>query len=363
MRFALFYHSVVSDWNHGNAHFLRGLMRALNRRGHDTVCYEPRDAWSLQHLLEESPSAIADFDRRFPDLAYERYDSGPGFESWLRARLAKTDVAIVHEWNDPAVVRLVARVCGELGVRSLFHDTHYRVVLDAAHRRQLDLPAFDAILAYSPSVADRHREFGHPRVHVLHEAADTTVFGPRDVPKRDDVVFVGNLGEEDRRDGVSSWLFGPRRQLPELRYAIYGVRYPEALLASMRNGLNIDYRGRLPNADVPEAYSAAKVVLHIPRGPYVEQLPGTPTIRVFEALVSGACLVSSPWQDTDHLFNAGRDYVLASSPDEMRDKIAWLVKDAGARAEFGKRGREAILARHTCDHRAAELLEILQCAS
>ena len=131
----------------------------------------------------------------------------------------------------------------------------------------------------------------------------------------------------------------------------------------MRNGLHIDYRGRLPNADVPEAYSAAKVVLHIPRGPYVEQLPGTPTIRVFEALVAGACLLSAPWHDTDHLFEAGRDYVLAGSPAEMREAIAWLVKDDQARAEFGQRGRKTILARHTCDHRAAELLEILQCAS
>ena len=27
MKFVLFYHSLVSDWNHGNAHFLRGIVR------------------------------------------------------------------------------------------------------------------------------------------------------------------------------------------------------------------------------------------------------------------------------------------------------------------------------------------------
>jgi hypothetical protein len=37
MRFVFFVHSAVSDWNHGNAHFLRGLMSALARRGHDVV--------------------------------------------------------------------------------------------------------------------------------------------------------------------------------------------------------------------------------------------------------------------------------------------------------------------------------------
>ncbi len=360
MRFALFYHSVISDWNHGNAHFLRGLMRALQRRGHDVICYEPRDSWSLQHLLLESSDAIADFERRFPDLRYERYDQGPNLESWLRERLAGVDAAIVHEWNDPDVVRLISRLCSELGVRSLFHDTHYRVVTDDAFRGQLDLPRFDTILAYSPSVAERHRAFGHSSVYVLHEAADTTVFAPKDVPKQRDVVFVGNCGEEDRREGLETLLFQPRRDLPNLKFAMFGVRYPDSIVRSMRNGLNIDYGGRLANVDVPHVYSASKVVLHIPRRPYVELLPGTPTIRVFEALASGACLLSAPWPDTDGLFQAGRDYVVAGTRCGMRQAIEWLCRDDASREGFGRRGRETILARHTCDHRAAELLEILQ---
>jgi spore maturation protein CgeB len=35
-------HSLVSDWNHGNAHFQRGVMRELIARGHDAVAAEPR---------------------------------------------------------------------------------------------------------------------------------------------------------------------------------------------------------------------------------------------------------------------------------------------------------------------------------
>jgi spore maturation protein CgeB len=29
MRVVIFCHSLVSDWNHGNAHFLRGVAREL----------------------------------------------------------------------------------------------------------------------------------------------------------------------------------------------------------------------------------------------------------------------------------------------------------------------------------------------
>ena len=35
MRFVIFCHSVLSDWNHGNAHFLRGVATELAARGHD----------------------------------------------------------------------------------------------------------------------------------------------------------------------------------------------------------------------------------------------------------------------------------------------------------------------------------------
>lgn len=359
-RFALFYHSVISDWNHGNAHFLRGLMRSLQKLGHQVTCYEPRNAWAVENLLRAAPDAIQQFEARFPDLRYERYDLRRDMEPWLRERLAGADVAIVHEWNEPWLVNLIARLCHKLGVRPVFHDTHYRVVLDEAYRTEAGLEQYETILAFSPSVAERFRDLGFDNVYVVHEAADTTVFFPRDLPKRDDVVFVGNYGDGDRNEELEQFVFKVRQRLPGLRYAVYGVRYPNAVLARFRNGLDVDYRGWAPNAAVPEIYSQARVVLHVPRRQYVQMLPGTPTIRVFEALASGACLVSLPWPDTDNLFTAGQDYAVASTPAEMHDLLAHLTRDDAARQRYGSQGRETILARHTCDHRAQQILEILQ---
>src|ERR1051326_8055009 len=155
-------------------------------------------------------------------------------------------------------------------------------------------------------------------------------------------------------------VFGPRSSLSHLRYAVFGVRYPEQVIARFNNGLNITYGGWLPNVMVPSIYSSARVVLHVPRRQYVDLLPGTPTIRVFEALASGACLISLPWQDTDGLFTAGRDNAVAHSPAEMRDLIAWLCHDDMARTAFGEHGRRTILERHTCGPRASQLLEVVQ---
>jgi len=43
----------------------------------------------------------------------------------------------------------------------------------------------------------------------------------------------------------------------------------------------------------------------------------------------------------------------------MRDLIAWLCRDDAARSAFGRHGRRTILDRHTCGHRADELLKLL----
>jgi spore maturation protein CgeB len=80
---------------------------------------------------------------------------------------------------------------------------------------------------------------------------------------------------------------------------------------------------------------------------------------VFEALASGACMISLPWEDTDGLFEFGRDFGVAHSPAEMRDMIAWLCSDDDAREQYGRHGRQTILDRHTCGHRADELLQIV----
>lgn len=356
MRVALFYQSVVSDWNHGNAHFLRGLMRALAERGHEAVCWERAANWSLENLLRVRPDAVAEFERRFPDLSYRPYASP---EAALRQAAAESDVLLVHEWNDAELIAAAPAIARERGIPVYFHDTHYRFALDAERRERCGLAAYDGVIAYSRSLADRYAELGITRVHVLHEAADTTVFGPREVAQRDDIVFIGNYGDGDRDEEIETYVFETRAQLRHLRYAVYGVRYPDAVLARMRDGLAIDFRGYVPNADVPEAYSSAKVALHIPRRQYVELLPGTPTIRMFEALASGACLVSLPWPDTDGLFRAGTDYAVARSPAEMRELLEWLCVDPKARERFGAAGRARVLERHTCAHRADELLRIL----
>ncbi|QYU66210.1 hypothetical protein J4558_14530 [Leptolyngbya sp. 15MV] len=53
MKFVWFTQSLVSCWNNGNAHFLRGVLRALAARGHDALAAEPEESWSFANLQRD----------------------------------------------------------------------------------------------------------------------------------------------------------------------------------------------------------------------------------------------------------------------------------------------------------------------
>ncbi|HUS14714.1 MAG TPA: glycosyltransferase [Chloroflexia bacterium] len=365
LRVAIFGQSLISDWNHGNAHFLRGVVRALQELGHRVTFYEQEDNWSLQHLLaEQGPAPVAAFHAAFPTMTPVQYPrrKGAALTAWLESVLAGADVVLVHEWNEPDLIREVGRL-GQRPSRlmTLFHDTHYRAYSEPDTMRALGVEQYGAVLSFSPSITEIYqRDFGLPHVYTVHEAADAALFRPLDRPKQQDVVFIGNWGDQDRNAQMRDYFLEPSAALPNLRFSLYGVRYDEAIRAQMRDPYHVDYRGWAANYHTPEIYAASKMSLHIPRQQYTTALYGTPTIRVFEVLACGLPLVSLPWSDTDHLFTVGEDYVVVDSPRAMTEAIAWLAGDAAARARIGAHARATILDRHTCMHRTRQILEIVR---
>jgi spore maturation protein CgeB len=98
--------------------------------------------------------------------------------------------------------------------------------------------------------------------------------------------------------------------------------------------------------------------LHVPRRQYTNGLSGIPTIRVFETLACGIPLLCSPWEDVENLFRPGEDYVCLRDGDALKDRVEDLLRDDGAREQMAANGLETIRQRHTCEHRAEQLVEI-----
>jgi len=372
MRFVMFYHSLVSDWNHGNAHFLRGVVSELQSRGHDVTVAEPADGWSRANLLREhGAQALEEFQTLFPNLQSITYTDAPTEPGQplpggptpldLHELLCDADAVLVHEWNSPA---LIARI-GEYHRQNpnfelLFHDTHHRAVSNPEEIAQFDLSHYDAVLAFGESLRRCYcRTHPHLRSYTWHEAADTRVFRPqRNGSFPYDLVWVGNWGDGERSDELHEFLLAPARQTG-LRGCIHGVRYPEEARQALHDA-GLEYKGWLPNYRVPQLFSQALFTVHVPRRPYVRMLPGIPTIRVFEALACGIPLISAPWVDTEGLFTAGKDYLVARDCFEMQGHMRALHRDPFLRGELAAHGLQTVLLRHTCANRVDELLDILQ---
>ncbi len=360
MKFALFYHSLRSDWNHGNAHFLRGVVTELLARGHDVKVYEPADAWSVQQLRAEHGEGPLDaFHAAYPTLGATSVVYDPaGLD--LHHATGDADAVIVHEWNSHDLVRRLGQLRSDGGrFQLLFHDTHHRAVTEAASMAAYDLRHYDGVLAFGAVLRDLYLSRGWTRhAWAWHEAADVRVFHPLpDRPRDRDLVWVGNWGDEERTAELQEFLLDPVRELG-LRARVHGVRYPEPARASLAYA-GIEYAGWLPNFAAPVAFAAARVTVHVPRRPYTQNLPGIPTIRPFEALACGIPLVCSPWDDAEHLFTPGQDYLVARDGAEMQRHLRAVLNEPELAGSLAAHGLATILARHTCGHRVDQLLDIL----
>ena len=354
MNIKVFTHSLRSDWNHGNAHFMRGVVTELQSRGHDVQAWEARQNWSADNLQLENTDALNAFRQVYPDLPVRLYDAETPD---LDAMLEGADLVLVHEWNPPALVAAIGQKRAGANWKLLFHDTHHRAVTAPAEMAAFDLTNYDGVLAFGNVIRDLYLKNGWAkRAWTWHEAADIRVFYPRDGQPLNDLVWIGNWGDDERATELNEFLIGPVAEL-ELEATIYGVRYPaDALRKLERAGIN--YNGYLPNFRVPFTFSFFRVTVHVPRRPYVEALPGIPTIRPFEALACGIPLVSAPWNDAENLFRVGQDFLVARDGNEMKKQLRAVLNEPELRANLIESGLETILARHTCAHRVDELLKI-----
>ena len=356
MKIKLFYHSLISCWNHGNAHFLRGVVADLQAKGHRVDVFEPSDGWSYENLVKEhGAEATINFKKEFPALRTNFYFPE---ETDYAALVQDADLVIVHEWNTSELVSKMGELKQKLGFTLLFHDTHHRSVSAPEEMSRYDLTHYDGVLAFGEKIREIYLSKGWAKnVWTWHEAADTRHFYPRAAEtKLGDLVWIGNWGDDEREEELEEFLIGPVQELG-LKATIYGVRYPERALKRLKEA-GIEYKGWLPNYKAPQVFSQYKLTVHVPRRYYTQSLPGIPTIRPFEAMACGIPLISAPWQDSENLFNPDKDFLMVKNKQEMKQAMQEVLQNPYKEKELVANGLQAIRARHTCGHRVEQLLDI-----
>jgi spore maturation protein CgeB len=358
MNIVMFYHSLLSDWNHGNAHFLRGVATELIGRGNKVKIYEPKNNWSISNLIKDyGKAAVEEFYEYYPLLKSTSYKPD---SIDLDKILQNADLVIVHEWNDHALVKAIGQKRRKYPFKLLFHDTHHRAVSEKKSMAAYDLSRYDGVLAFGEVIRKKYLKHGWTkRAWTWHEAADMKIFKPGKKGKPlGDFVWIGNWGDEERTKELHEFIIKPIKELG-LKAKIYGVRYPDHAIKALKDA-GIKYGGWLPNFKAPEVFARYRFTAHVPRGPYVKSLPGIPTIRPFEALACGIPLLSAPWNDAENLFTPGKDFQYVRNKADMKRKMQKLLTDEAFVQKQTSHGLKTILERHTCAHRVDELYEICE---
>ena len=364
MRIVYFTHSLASCWNHGNAHFLRGVLRELIARGpRGRRRFEPADA------LEPRRTSLARSRRGRPRRLPRRLS---------RAALAHATTRTVDLEPAPRrrrprdrarVERAGARRGASARARRARRPLHAPVPRHAPPRGQRSggdprASTSTATTASSPSARRCARSTGAgagaDRVFVWHEAADTRLFHPPAARRERATAWSGSATGATTSAAPSSRrsCCGPARRLG-LPLDIYGVRYPDDALQALRRArrslsrLAAERRGarglRPPSRDRPRA--APPLCRRAARHPDHPRLRGAglrhPARLRAVARLRRAC--SGP---------ARTILVARDGPEMERASPRRCATIPACAAASSRSGLETIRARHTCAHRVDELLAI-----
>ena len=141
-----------------------------------------------------------------------------------------------------------------------------------------DLDGYDGVLAFGEVLRRDLCQtwLGAACIYLARSGRHRTVSpDARDARKQDDLVWIGNWGDDERSPELDEFLIRPLGQLKlsgrHLRCPISGTG---SCRPSKHAGLN--YGGWLPNHLAPMAFARARATVHVPRGPYAQAVAGHP---------------------------------------------------------------------------------------
>jgi Glycosyl transferases group 1 len=207
-----------------------------------------------------------------------------------------------------------------------------------------ELDTADLVLVASPRFAGHVRRRTSTPVEVLLQATDHRRFTPRlaDPAHRHDVTVVAKTRDVLRPVVADALAAG-------LRPRIYGGGWGRLVDPDLVVADNID------NEMLPVVYSSAGVVLNDHWR--TMRAWGFVSNRLFDVLACGTPVISDPVDGLGRLFDgAVLEYHTPTGLRALVDDVLANPEDARRRAE---RGRRLVLAKHTFDHRARQLLDCL----
>jgi spore maturation protein CgeB len=353
MQIAFFGSSLVSAYWNGAATYYRGIIRALNARGHRVTFYEPDAFERQQHRdIEDPPWArVVVYPARSEADAAAALESACGADLIIKA----SGVGVFDEFLEGAVAAL--KGAGRLVA---FWDVDAPATLDRLRANPHDpfaalIPRYDFIFTYGGGepVTRAYKSLGAQQCFAVYNALDPETHYP--VPP--DGRFAGELGFlgnrlPDREARVDEFFFGPATLAPGKRFLLGGAGWGDK-----NKPLNVRYLDHVYTCDHNAFNCTPLAVLNISRESMARN-GFSPATRVFEAAGAAACLISDAWEGIEQFFEPGREVLVARSGREVTEHLEGLTPERAIR--IGQAAYERVLAEHTYAHRAEQVEAILE---
>ena len=352
MKFVVFGLTVSSSWGNGHATLWRGLIRALDRQGHQLVFFE-RDVsyYAGARDLRELPG-------RSELVLYSDWD---GVRERAAREVASADAAIVTSYCADGV-QASNLVLDEAPALKLFYDldtpvTLARLSAGAAvpYLPPQGLGDFDLVLSYTGGAAlDALKlQLGARQVAPLYGHVDPAQQRPATPVDafRADFSYLGTYAD-DRQTALEMLFLEPARRRPEQRFVIGGSGYPE----DFPWGDNIFFVRHLPPPDHPAFFCSSRLTLNVTRRD-MAAMGYCPSGRLFEAAACGVPVLSDWWDGLDSFFTPGAEILIGRTTE---DAVAALDMDEDKLRRIARAARERVLDEHTSEHRARELIDMIQ---
>ena len=351
LNIAFFGSSLVSAYWNGAATYYRGIIRTLAGRGHRITFYEP-DAFERQQHRD-----IAD-----PEWArvvvYPATEDGVlrvlGDARGADILVKASGVGVFDELLEAAVLEL-----RDPGSLAIFWDVDAPATLDRMEHDLRDpfrplVPLYDLVFTYGGGdpVVRAYRRFGARECIPIYNALDPTTHFPVPPDPRfeADLAFLGNR-LPDREARVEEFFLKAAALTPGRRFLLGGNGWGDKPLPA-----NVRDLGHVYTRDHNAFNCTPQAVLNISRES-MARYGFSPATRVFEAAGAGACLLTDAWEGIELFLEPEREVLVASSGEEVAEKLRDL--DPGRARRIGQAARRRVLSEHTYAHRAAQVESIL----
>ena len=340
--------TVSSSWGNGHATLWRALLRSLTSLGHEAIFFE-RDVpyYAGTRDLHHGSGYDLVLYRDWADVAAS-----------ASAALANADVGIVTSYC-PDAIAASELVLGAKHLLRVFYDLDSPVTLERLGRGEAveyippgGLADFDLVLSYTGGEAlEKLRSvLGARKALPLYGCVDATAHFPvPPLPRYEaDLSYLGTYAA-DRQDGVERLLVGAARQLPERRFVIGGSMYPRDFPWTD----NIWFLAHVPPPDHPAFYCSSKMTLNVTRAA-MARMGYCPSGRLFEAAACATPILSDTWEGLETFFERGKEILIAGDTHEAVDALSLPPEEL---MRIGAAARQRVLADHTSDRRAEQLME------